>query len=169
LIANSHYLPTFSVLNIIARTVHGNGSEPEKPEKPNDPEIPTWGPKVTPYENKDSAILEFGQALNGGEAKLASFEPVIGDVIYVCGSPYGADFFNTVTKGILSGKNRTSDRGLQVAYYQTDAAVLPGNSGGPWFNDKGEIVAISSAWVPSSGTVGMGIPLPELKKIVEKI
>ena len=132
-------------------------------------ENPTWGPKVTPYENKDCAILEFGQALNGQTAKLATLAPVIGDDIYVCGSPYGPDFFNTVSKGILSGKNRYNPNGLPIMFYQTDATVLPGNSGGPWFNSKGEVVAISSAWVPYSGNVGMGVPLPELKKIVEKI
>ncbi len=121
------------------------------------------------YKDQDVAILHFNKDLKAVSAKFATSEPKIGDAIYVVGSPYGGTWFNTVTKGILSGKNRRTGRIARVKLYQTDAAILPGNSGGPWFNSKGELVAMTTAWVPSSGTVGIGVPLPELKKIVEKI
>lgn len=64
------------------------------------------------------------------------FQPIIedGDEIYVVGNAAGGMKWY-LTKGIITGRER--------AYLMTDAQVHPGNSGGPWFNKKGEIVGIS--------------------------
>ncbi len=146
-------------------------SEQEKHEEHRDEKKKsTYGPDMKHFYMQDITSIKLGYGIKGTQARFATVEPKIGDPIYVVGSPYGPDFFNTVSKGILSGINRTHHRlrgSLRV--YQTDAAILPGNSGGPWFNSAGEIVAISTSWVPSSGTVGFGIPLPELKRIMKKV
>ena len=138
------------------------------PKKPKVDDKRGIGMTVIPYGNADLAVLYFKMDLKAQSAVFATNEPKIGDDIYVCGSPYGETFFNTITKGILSGKGRRTGRLGKISLYQTDAAVLPGNSGGPWFNSNGELVAISTSWVPSSGTVGLGIPLSELLKIRER-
>ena len=68
----------------------------------------------------------------------------VGDQVIAVGNPYGLT--RTVTAGIVSAKDRreATDRGYQD-YLQTDAAVNPGNSGGPLVNIKGQVVGINTA------------------------
>lgn len=66
-----------------------------------------------------------------------------GDTIHVLGNPMGLE--KSVTKGIISAKGRAGLNNESVkAYMQTDAAVNRGNSGGPFINEKGEVVAIAT-------------------------
>ena len=58
------------------------------------------------------------------------------------GSPFG--FENTVTAGVVSAKGRSLPDDSEVPFIQTDVAVNPGNSGGPLFNARGEVVGINS-------------------------
>ena len=58
------------------------------------------------------------------------------------GAPFGLE--NTVTSGIVSAKSRNLPSDQFVPFIQTDAAVNPGNSGGPLFNMKGEVIGINS-------------------------
>jgi S1-C subfamily serine protease len=146
-------------------------SVPETPEKPKVEEKEDKTDKdstMKQFKKQDVAILNFSRDLKATSATFATVEPNIGDDIYVVGSPYGRNFFNTVSKGILSNKNITTGRLPGIKLYQTDAAVLPGNSGGPWFNSEGELVAMSTAWVPHSGTIGMGVPFSELKRVLRR-
>ena len=66
----------------------------------------------------------------------------VGDWVVAIGTPYGLD--NTVTSGIVSAKSRSLPGDGVVPFIQTDAAVNPGNSGGPLFNLNGEVVGINS-------------------------
>jgi serine protease Do len=66
----------------------------------------------------------------------------VGEWVLAIGSPFGFD--NTVTAGIVSGKGRSLPQENLVPFIQTDAAVNPGNSGGPLFNLRGEVVGINS-------------------------
>jgi serine protease Do len=70
----------------------------------------------------------------------------VGEWVLAIGSPFG--FANTVTAGILSAKSRDlpadSTASDAVPFLQTDVAVNPGNSGGPLFNLKGEVIGINS-------------------------
>ncbi len=141
--------------------------EKKKPSKKEQKD--TYGPDIRKFRMQDIAFLKFNRPIPGTSARFATVEPVVGDPVYVVGSPYGPDFFNTVSKGILSGINRIHYRLRSLRVYQTDAAILPGNSGGPWFNSNGEIIAISTSWIPQSGTVGFGIPLPELTRLLKKV
>jgi serine protease Do len=95
----------------------------------------------------------------------------LGSPVIAIGSPFGLD--HTVTTGIISQFNRSLDPANPVQrYLQTDAAINKGNSGGPLFNLKGEVVGIDTAiFSPSGGSVGLGFALPanDVKKVVDAI
>ncbi len=83
----------------------------------------------------------------------------VGDWVLAIGSPFGFD--NTVTAGIVSAKSRTLPDGSYVPFLQTDVAVNPGNSGGPLFNLKGEVVGINSQiYSQSGGYQGLSFAIP---------
>lgn len=81
----------------------------------------------------------------------------VGEWVLAIGSPFG--FENTVTAGIVSAKSR--DTGDFVPLIQSDAAVNPGNSGGPLFNAKGEVIGINSQiFSGSGGYLGISFAIP---------
>lgn len=68
---------------------------------------------------------------------------------------------NTVTSGIVSAKDRNLPSDQFVPFIQTDAAVNPGNSGGPLFNMKGEVIGINSQiFSTSGGFMGLSFAVP---------
>lgn len=101
----------------------------------------------------------------------------VGDTVFTVGSPEGSDYAGTVTKGIISAKdrlvavalenNQTTDYYMQVL--QTDAAINPGNSGGPICNINGEVIGITNMKLVDDTVEGMGfaIPIEEALKVVE--
>ena len=92
----------------------------------------------------------------------------IGDTLFTVGSPEGKTYRGSVTSGILSGRDRivsvavdsstTEDYAMKVI--QTDAAVNPGNSGGPLVNYKGEVIGIISMKIVDNEIEGMGFAIP---------
>jgi serine protease Do len=83
----------------------------------------------------------------------------VGEWVVAIGSPFG--FENTVTSGIVSGKSRSLPDGRYVPFIQTDVAVNPGNSGGPLFNMKGEVVGINSQiFSRTGGYMGLSFAIP---------
>ena len=83
----------------------------------------------------------------------------VGEWVVAIGSPYG--FENTVTSGIVSAKARTLPDENYVPFIQTDVAVNPGNSGGPLFNMKGEVIGINSQiYSRSGGYQGLSFAVP---------
>jgi serine protease Do len=79
--------------------------------------------------------------------------------VVAIGSPFG--FENTVTSGIVSAKARSLPDGTYVPFIQTDVAVNPGNSGGPLFNLRGEVVGINSQiYSRSGGYQGLSFAIP---------
>lgn len=89
----------------------------------------------------------------------------IGDTIFTVGSPLGADYMGTVTKGILSGKDRmvevsSTAGGSVMQVLQTDAAMNPGNSGGPLVNMNGEVIGVNSVKLVQNEIEGMGFAIP---------
>ena len=108
-------------------------------------------------------VAEFG---NSEESNL-------GDTIFTVGSPLGKDYMGTVTKGILSGKNRavTIDSSYVMEVLQVDAALNPGNSGGPLVNINGEVIGINSLKLVENEIEGMGfaIPIELVKTMVDKL
>ena len=96
-----------------------------------------------------------------------SEEAKIGDTVFTIGSPLGYDYRGTVTDGILSGKDRmvtvsvsgnTNDYVMKVL--QTNAAVNPGNSGGPLLNASGEVIGIISLKLVQTEVENMGFAIP---------
>ncbi len=92
----------------------------------------------------------------------------VGEWVLAIGSPYG--FENTVTVGVVSAKGRSLPGDAAVPFIQTDAAVNPGNSGGPLFNAAGEVVGINSQIVTrSGGSQGLSFAIPiDLAQRVER-
>jgi serine protease Do len=83
----------------------------------------------------------------------------VGEWVVAIGAPYGLD--NTVTSGIVSAKARALPGESIVPFIQTDAAVNPGNSGGPLFNLRGEVIGINSQiFSRSGGFQGLAFAIP---------
>jgi serine protease Do len=85
--------------------------------------------------------------------------PRIGDWVVAIGNPYGLG--GTVTAGIISAEGRDIGDGPYDRFLQIDAPINRGNSGGPTFNTKGEVVGVNTAiYSPSGGSVGIGFAIP---------
>lgn len=89
----------------------------------------------------------------------------LGDTLFTVGSPLGSEYIGTVTKGILSGKDRTisvnqASGSLMMDVIQTDAAINPGNSGGPLVNINGEVIGVNSLKLVEDEIEGMGFAIP---------
>lgn len=91
----------------------------------------------------------------------------VGALVWAIGNPFGLD--RSVTMGIISAKGRPGQNPFQN-YLQTDAAVNPGNSGGPLVNIEGKIVGINTAIVgPSYQGVSFSIPSNEARKVYDRL
>jgi len=83
----------------------------------------------------------------------------VGEWVVAIGQPFG--FENTVTSGIVSAKSRSLPGDSYVPFIQTDAAVNPGNSGGPLFNLRGEVIGVNSQiFSRSGGFQGLAFAVP---------
>ncbi len=88
-----------------------------------------------------------------------SDEARVGDWVVAIGNPFGLG--GTVTAGIISARARDINSGPYDDYIQTDASINRGNSGGPLFNLKGEVVGVNTAiFSPTGGSVGIGFSIP---------
>lgn len=93
----------------------------------------------------------------------------IGDTVFTVGAPINTSYYGTVTRGILSGKDRmvsvklssnTNSNNYMMNVIQTDAAINSGNSGGPLANYNGEVIGITSLKLISTGVEGIGFAIP---------
>ncbi|HTH78441.1 MAG TPA: DegQ family serine endoprotease [Ramlibacter sp.] len=94
----------------------------------------------------------------------------VGEWVLAIGSPFGFD--NSVTAGVVSATGRSLPTDAAVPFIQTDVAVNPGNSGGPLFNTKGEVVGINSQIYSQSGGyqgVSFSIPIDLAAKVKDQI
>lgn len=92
----------------------------------------------------------------------------VGEQVLAIGNPYG--FSHTVTSGIVSAKERYADQVKPEGFLQTDAAVNPGNSGGPLVDLRGELVGINTAiYGESFRGISLAIPSSLAKKVYEII
>jgi serine protease Do len=107
----------------------------------------------------DLALLKVKQDGKYPFVKFAGAEPRVGDWVMAVGNPFGLG--GTVTAGIVSARGRDIGSGPYDDYLQIDAAVNRGNSGGPTFNLKGEVVGVNTAiYSPSGGNVGIAFAIP---------
>ncbi|MDE0943297.1 MAG: DegQ family serine endoprotease [Alphaproteobacteria bacterium] len=94
-------------------------------------------------------------ALKWGDAEKSR----VGDWVLAIGNPFGLG--GSVTAGIISARGRDINSGPYDDFFQTDAAINRGNSGGPLFNMKGEVIGINTAiYSPTGGSVGIGFAIP---------
>jgi serine protease Do len=113
-----------------------------------DPKVDLALLKIDPGK-KQLVAVPFG---NSDEAR-------VGDWVLAIGNPFG--FGGTVTAGIVSARARDINAGPYDDFLQTDAAINRGNSGGPMFNMKGEVIGVNSAIIsPSGGSIGIGFAVP---------
>lgn len=94
----------------------------------------------------------------------------VGEWVLAIGSPFG--FENSVTAGVVSAKGRSLPDDSAVPFIQTDVAVNPGNSGGPLFNARGEVVGINSQIYSRTGGyqgVSFAIPIDLASRIKDQI
>lgn len=107
----------------------------------------------------DVAVLKI-DASDLPTVKLGSPQNLqVGEWVLAIGSPFGFD--NTATVGVVSAKGRSLPSDSLVPFIQTDVAVNPGNSGGPLFNTRGEVVGINSQiFSRSGGYQGLSFAIP---------
>ncbi|MCC7305795.1 MAG: DegQ family serine endoprotease [Alphaproteobacteria bacterium] len=94
----------------------------------------------------------------------------VGDWIVAIGNPFGLG--GTVTAGIVSARQRDINAGPYDDFIQTDASINRGNSGGPMFDLKGEVIGINTAiFSPSGGSIGIGFAIPSslAKPVINQI
>jgi serine protease Do len=94
----------------------------------------------------------------------------VGEWVLAIGSPFGLE--STATAGIVSAKGRSLPDDTTVPFIQTDVAVNPGNSGGPLFNDRGEVVGINSQIYSKTGGyqgLSFAIPMDVATKVKDQI
>ena len=117
-------------------------------------------------EYEDVAVLQIDANYALGVAEIGKSDDMkLGDTVFTVGTPVGSEYMGTVTKGILSGKDRKVTVSLDNGSYvmnvmQTDAAINPGNSGGPLCNINGEVIGVNSLKLVKDTIEGMGFALP---------
>jgi serine protease Do len=97
-----------------------------------------------------------------------SSDLMIGETAIALGNPFGLE--NSVSVGVISAKNRSIIADGKVVYndfIQTDAAVNPGNSGGPLLNIQGDVVGINTAVHAEGQGIGFAIPIDKVISILE--
>lgn len=107
----------------------------------------------------DIALLD----IEGSDLPTVSFGSSeamrVGDEVIAMGNPFGLG--GTVTTGIVSAKDRDIRSGPFDSFIQTDAAINRGNSGGPLFNNKGEVIGVNTAiFSPNGANAGIGFAVP---------
>ena len=117
-------------------------------------------------EYEDVAVLSMDSSYALAVAEMGNSDDVkLGDTVFTVGTPVGSEYMGTVTKGILSGKDRKVTVSLDNGSYimnvmQTDAAINPGNSGGPLCNINGQVIGVNSLKLVEDTIEGMGFSLP---------
>ncbi len=127
---------------------------------------------VASDEKADLAVLKVKPSNKLVAAKWGDSDQLkVGSWIVAIGNPFGLG--GTVTAGIVSARARDINSGPYDDYIQTDASINRGNSGGPMFNEAGEVVGINTAILSSmgGGSIGIGFAVPSniAKKVIDQL
>ncbi len=127
----------------------------------------------------DLAVLKINAANVKTVASFGNSNSIVpGQDVLAIGSPMGSEYANTVTKGIISAKDRTLKAGTDgtlTSVIQTDAAINSGNSGGPLINMAGQVIGINSMKLASDTQgssvegIGFAIPSNEVVTIINQL
>lgn len=125
--------------------------------------------------NIDLAIIKIA-ANNLDYIEIGDSDSInLADDVYAIGNPIGIEFQRTVTKGIISGINRTikveedQNGNYMEDLIQTDATINEGNSGGPLVNSNGELIGINTVKITDAEGIGFAVPINIVKPILEKL
>lgn len=142
IVTNNHVVDDASKVQVIA----GDGQ--------------TYTAKVVGTDEKtDLALLKVDADKKFPFVTLSKEKPEIGQWVVAMGNPFGLG--GTVTAGIVSAEGRNIGEGPYDNFLQIDAPINRGNSGGPTFNLKGEVVGVNTAiFSPSGGSVGIAFDIP---------
>jgi serine protease Do len=110
--------------------------------------------------DSDVAIIKIDSSVLSPVTIGSSDTMQVGELIYAVGNPRRLD--HTMTYGIISALDREVqvENNASIPMFQISAAVNSGNSGGPVYNDRGEVIGIVSAKYASVGTEGLGFAIP---------
>ncbi|MGE0116159.1 MAG: DegQ family serine endoprotease [Steroidobacteraceae bacterium] len=118
----------------------------------------------------DVALLKI-DAKNLPVVKMGNSDELsVGEWVLAIGSPFGLDY--SATQGIVSALGRSLPNETYVPFIQTDVAVNPGNSGGPLFNTRGEVVGINSQIYSNTGSfagLSFAIPINTVRSTVAQL
>jgi serine protease Do len=111
-------------------------------------------------EMTDIALLKITADVDLPKVDFGTSETLrVGDEVVAVGNPFGLG--GTVTSGIISALSRDIRSGPFDDFIQTDAAINRGNSGGPLFNNDGDVIGVNTAIIsPGGGSVGIGFAVP---------
>jgi serine protease Do len=114
----------------------------------------------------DLALLKVNAEKPFPTVALGKAEAKVGDWVIALGNPFGLE--GTVTAGIVSARGRDIGMGSYDNFIQIDAPVNRGNSGGPTFNQAGEVIGVNTAiFSPTGGSVGIAFAIPA--RMVENV
>jgi len=111
----------------------------------------------------DIAVLSTNKDNIVAVAEIGETDPMrLGDTVFAIGAPLSVEYSWTVTRGILSGKDRLVEINTNwvISVLQTDAAINSGNSGGPLANSNGEVIGVTNMKLVASGVEGIGFAIP---------
>ncbi|WP_151829746.1 Do family serine endopeptidase [Acinetobacter ursingii] len=110
-------------------------------------------------ERTDVALLKV-DGTNYPSLKIGNVDQLkVGEPVLAIGSPFGFDY--SASAGIVSAKSRNMQGETSVPFIQTDVALNPGNSGGPLFNQRGEVVGVNSRiFSGTGGYMGLSFSIP---------
>ena len=117
---------------------------------------------LTASPEKDIALLKLIRATQALTFLRFADTVEVGDQVYAIGNPYGLEY--SVSRGIVSA---IRDR-FNAKVIQTDAALNPGNSGGPLINEKGEIVGITSIGRQDADNIGFAIHKDDVLQLLQQ-
>ena len=155
IITNDGYIVTNAHLLSEGKTIESTNYEKDK--------IPTEF--IGSNTNMDVALLKIEGEYNFLELGNSN-ETQVGERVIAIGNPLGLQF--SVTEGIVSGIHRPGINELE-AYVQTDAALNPGNSGGPLINKIGKVIGINNFKIGSGESLGFALESNYIKDAVNVI
>ncbi|MCB0995455.1 MAG: trypsin-like peptidase domain-containing protein, partial [Acidimicrobiales bacterium] len=127
---------------------------------------------VGSFPDDDIAVVRVGGVSGLVPAVLGSSENVrVGDEVLAIGNALDLGGTPSVTRGIVSAKDRTIEASLLRLenLIQTDAAINPGNSGGPLVDARGEVIGINTAIIDNAQNIGFAISIDVVKPLIERI
>ncbi len=110
----------------------------------------------------DLALVRPKETLTGAKLGFSDGLPDVGAAVHVHGYPFGMPF--SITQGVVSA-NQQDLSGLK--YIQTDAAVNPGNSGGPMIDDQSKVIGVTTCKFEAADNMGFSLPVSHLKTDID--